>query len=249
MMKHYHVFAGILCCLLFLCLPALAEEPATIKPFQTLYVDAVWTKLTGASSVQQYTTGLRKGQHGAYLSLQNSWSDTRGSDAVYQYTTQGVTLTGGLRYWLPGDQWFTFASLGHVLTGSSAGTNDLRFGAAGFNEWAHGSNQVFDLYGDLTWVGAADDLYMTLRARDGVILSQEGNTRWWLFGVGHLAVSASGDNGVSNRLEAGVGLGYRTYQQPYGLSVSLELREGYSFRGLIDDRLFFNPTIIVAGGF
>ncbi|OPZ83376.1 MAG: hypothetical protein BWY76_02303 [bacterium ADurb.Bin429] len=248
-MRHLPFHAVMLCGLLLLALSAPAQNPDEWRNFHTLYVDAVWTRLTGYSSVQQYTTGVRKGQYGAYLALQNAWADTRGSDAIYQYTTQGVTLTGGLRYWFPGDQWFAFTSFGHVIAGKNEGTDDFRVGAAGFNEWEHGKNRVFDLYGDITWVGAADDLYMTIRAREGVILRQQGNTRWWVYGVGHLAASASGDNGASNRLEAGVGLGYRTYAAPFGLSVGLEMREAYSFRGAIDDRLFYNPTIVVAGGF
>jgi len=228
-----------------------SDEP--IKFFHSLYVDGVVTQLTGVSSMQQYTFGARKGAYGVYGQIQNAWSDTHGSDALYQYSARGLTISAGLRYWLPGEAWYGFAQVGHVLTGNSKGTDEERLGLAGFNEWDFGKkkDKVLDFYGDLTWVNNPDtaDTYLTMRVRDGKVLHQEGNSRLWAYGVGQLNGSASGSNGINNRIEAGVGLGYRTYQAPFGMNASFELREGYSFQGVIAHKTYFNPTFIISGGF
>lgn len=219
------------------------------KRFTQLYVDAVASTLTGLSTTQTYTVGWRKEQQGFYLQVQDAWSDTRGSASLYQYLVEGVTISGGVRYWLPGNAWYVYAADGAVVRGPYAGQYDARAGLVGYNEWEYGRRKVLDLYSDCTYVRLDKDTYFTLRVRDGKILRQSGNSRTWAFLVGNVQADTAGSNGLSNRLETGVGLGFRTYKAPYGLSLSLEYRVGHSFAGAITHQNYTYPLFIIAGGF
>ena len=64
--------------------------------------------------------------------------------------------------------------------------------------------------------------------------------------MGQLWASGTGSNGTENRVEAGIGAGY-TYAGMF--SVNLELRGGDAFRGTITHRTYFNPTVVISGGF
>jgi len=219
------------------------------KQFDQLYLDATASSLTGLSATQMFTLGWRKEQQAFYLQVMNAWSDTLGTSSLYQYTSQGITLSGGIRYYLPGDAWYVFASEGILVCGPYAGSFDPRVGLVGSNEWNFARGKVIDLYSDCTYVNLYQDTYFTLRIRDGKILSQHGNSRIWAYAIGNLQADSAGSNGLSNRIEAGIGLGYRTYEAPFGLSATLDFRLGDSFRGAIAHRHYSNPMFVISGGF
>jgi hypothetical protein len=223
---------------------------AVAEPFQTLYVDAVWSKLTGSSTSQAYTTGLRQDDVDYYLTVTNNWSDTKGSDSLYQYTAQGTSLQAGARRWFSEKSWYGFVSAGPDVRGANSGELDYRAGVVGFKQWQEGT-RLADLYGDMTFVHLSDDnAFLTLRPRLGHVLTQTTRSRTWVFGVAQLSASTDANSGVANRLEAGVGVGYWSIVgQRSGLSASVELRQGYSYRGAIADKFYFNPTVVIAGGF
>ena len=214
-------------------------------PVHSLYVDGVWSNLTGLSSSQTLRTGQRQGALEYHLYVTNEWYSTRGTDLPFQYEARGATVGVGARYWLPGNRVFLGASVGEVLTGANEGQTAARVGLAGYQEWQR-DQRLTTLYGDLTCVRLADDTFLNVIGRHGRILRQDATGRWWIYGVGQLYASGQGANGTENRGELGLGVGtlYRGH-----LAAFLEARGGYSFRGAISERAYWNPTLIVAGSY
>jgi hypothetical protein len=224
---------------------AVASPLVAAPTFQEGYADAVWSNLTGFSSYQRYTTGVRRGSTDYYLSLKNEWYSTKGTNLPFQYSARGTDVGVGLRYWFPGRYLSGAVSLAHGVAGANEGQSDFRAGLVGYRQWEH-QRRVNEVYGELTWVERADDLFLSVRARPGLVLNQTASGRLWAYGVGQVWASGQGENGTENRVEAGVGLGY-LYRGQY--TANLELRAGHSFSGTITERDYFNPMVIVAGNF
>ncbi|MHB9024719.1 MAG: hypothetical protein ACYC7E_11190 [Armatimonadota bacterium] len=214
-------------------------------PYTSYYGEVVWSDLTGASSSHLLRVGLRDGPSDYHLFVRNDWFDTTGTDLPFQYSVRGTTVGIGYRYWFPGDYLYATVMVGSVVEGDFEGETDVRAGFAGYREWLHGT-RVSDLYGDLTWYSRAEDVFLNLRYRPGVILNQTDDGRLWAYGVGQVWASGEGNSGTDNRVEAGIGLGY-LYKGK--VTINAELRAGYSYRGAISDRTFVNPVVFIAGGF
>lgn len=214
-------------------------------PFHDGYAEAVSSGLTGLSTDVQYRAGLRSGQAESYLYFRADWYDTTSTNLPFQYTARGTTLGAGYRYWLPGNHAFVSAGVGEVVDGRNQGKLDARLLAAGFYEWRDHAH-ILDLYDELSWVGLADDTYLSLRGRDGWALREQNGGRLWAYGIGQVYASGTGTNGTENRLEAGLGIGYLYRGRA---TLNLELRHGYSFRGTINDKSYWNPMVIAAGSF
>ncbi len=223
----------------------LASTAFAGQRFEEFYGDVVWSKLTGFSGYDSYKSGIRDKQVDYFLNIKNEWSDTHGTDLPYQYQIQGFSAGVGGRYWFPGNKFFGTVSVGEGVSGKNTGRFDFRTGFAGYNAWQQ-QQRFTDLYGELFWVGLAGDSYLNLRFRPGKIVHQDETGRLWLYGVGQLWASGTGSNGTENRVEAGIGAGY-TYAGMF--SVNLELRGGDAFRGTITHRTYFNPTVVISGGF
>ena len=66
------------------------------------------------------------------------------------------------------------------------------------------------------------------------------------YGVAQLFASGSGDIGTENRIEGGFGLGYLFDK---AISLNVEMRAGYAYRGIITNRAYLNPMIVLSGSF
>lgn len=221
----------------------LGAVAGAATPYHDFYADAVWNDLTGFSTMQSARAGLRAGANDYYLYLKNEYYDTTGTDLPFQESAEGTGVGVGYRYWFPGNHLFATVSGGVNVAGKHEGEGELRAGLAGYNAWEAGKHYT-DLYGELFWVERAEDTLLNIRYRPGITLKRDDDGRLWTYGVGQLWASGSGDYGTENRAEAGIGLGYIS---DHGWSASVELREGYSYRGNIDDKAYFNPTIVLAG--
>lgn len=227
------------------CLIGCAGLASTAEQFSDLYTDAVWSNLTGASTFQSARVGARSGQNEYYLSAKNEWYDTRGTRLSYQASAQGATVGVGYRRWLLGRELFAAVSAGTGVVGANAGRSDARVGLAGYTQWELGQ-RFTDLYGELFWVERADDAFLSLRLRPGMVLHRDRQGRLWLYAVGQCWASGTGESGTDNRVEAGSGLGY-VYQGK--VSLNIEARGGRAYRGQITERSYWNPMLIVAANF
>lgn len=235
------MYKFIALCVFLLCVASFAQATEQYSGF---YGDVVASKLLGLSTSEWYNYGLRNKQYEGYLYISTEWADTNGSDLPYQYRFQGVTAGVGARYWFPGNKAFATLSYGEGVAGDVVGDPNFRAGVSGYNCWEK-DKQFSDLYGELFWVGRADDSYLGLRYRPGITLHRTASTRLWTYGVGQLWASGSGSNGTENRAEAGVGLGY-LFMNGH-MTANADLRVGNEFRGTITERNYFNPTLTIAG--
>ena len=231
----------------------LLLAPASIAfagvPFSAFYGDAAWSNLTGASTYDSYLSGISVKETDYYLSVKSEWSDTHGTTLPYQSELDGITVGCGAREWFYRHHFFAGVSLGEGVIGQWSGHPDLRIGGAGGNAWEHGKRYT-DLYSELFYVSRANDSSLFLRYRPGLKLTQHHeDSRFWVYGISELWASGRGLYGTENRIEVGPGLGYIFYSGAAGLSANLDLCGGYSYRGSIPHRSYFNPTITVAGGF
>jgi len=224
---------------------ALAASAAAQQPefFRDVYADAVYNRLTGFSTSQIARVGFKKGQDDLHVLFRNETFDTRGTDLPFQYAARGTSVALGYRHWFPGNRMFGTISYGTGLAGTIKDKADFRAGFAGYTDWSNGRNFT-DLYGDLFYVGVAKDTYLNLRIRPGRILRQDKDGRLWVYGVGQLFAAGSGARGTENRVEAGLGIGYLFRGK---VTLNLEMRGGYAYRGDISKRTYLNPTIILAG--
>lgn len=217
----------------------------TGKLFYEVYADAVSQRLTGFSTLQQLRAGYRYGQVDVHALLRNEQFDTKGTNLPFQFAGRGTSLGVGVRYWFSGNKAWATASFARGIAGFVKGKNDIRLGGAGYDAWQ--SDKYFtDVYGDLFYVDLAKDTYGTLRFRPGYILSKDGNNMLWAYGIAHGFASGKGANGVENRIETGVGLGYRLGGN---ITLNAEYRLGYVYRGAINQKRYTNPIIFIAGFF
>ncbi len=223
----------------------IMKPKETGKLFYEVYADAVSQKLTGFSMLQQIRAGYRYGQFDVHALLRNEQFDTKGTNLPFQFAARGTTLGVGVRWWFPGNKAWATASYGRGISGFAQGKNDLRIGGAGYDSWQ--SDKYFtDVYADLFYVDLAKDSYGTLRFRPGYILSKASNNMLWAYGIAHGWASGKGKNGVENRIETGVGVGYRIGGN---LTLNAEYRLGMVYRGAINQRSYTNPMIFIAGFF
>ena len=232
-------FAIILACL------ALSMMAFAGERFEDVYAEAVWSDLTGLSSIQSARVGTRNGNTDLYLTLRNEWYDTMGTDLPFQYRARGSSVGVGVRQWILNRRATIGVSVGKVIDGPEPERLDVRAGMAGYDSWEDGK-RFTDLYGELFWVSRADDAFLYLRYRPGLTLRRDENGRLWVYGVGALWASGEGDLGTENRVEGGIGLGYIYHDH---LTANLELRAGHSYSGTVSDRNYLNPTVVVAGNF
>ena len=229
---------------LFTLLLLLCVSQAFAVPFRDIYADAAWSDLTGLSSSQHFTWGSRDGDFATFVSLKNEWFDTRGTDLPFQYSARGSRVGVGGRYWFAENKMHASASTSYVFAGFNEGKMDNRVAVVGYDQWEQGK-RYSDLYGDLAWVDLADDVFLNVRLRKGTILARDEQKRIWVYGLGQVYASGSGDNGTENRLETGIGVGYIWRGQ---ISANLDLRVGHSFQGDISDKDYFNPMLVISGG-
>jgi hypothetical protein len=213
--------------------------------FDDLYVEAVWSDLTGFSTAQQYTAGLRNGNTDLYLLAKNETFDTTGTNLPFQYSARGATIGVGARQWGLNHRAYLGISAGKAIDGPDTDKIDFRAGGAGYNNWEQGK-RFSDLYGELFYISRADDTFLNVRYRPGLTLHRDENGRLWTYLVGQVWAAANSDLGTENRVELGPGIGYiyRGY-----ITVNLDLRAGHSFHGTITDKDYFNPVVSVAGNF
>ena len=223
----------------------LSKPKETGKLFYEVYADAVSQKLTGFSTLQLLRAGYRYGQFDVHALVRNEQFDTKGTNLPFQFAARGTSAGLGVRYWMPGNKAWVTASYARGVSGFVQGKNDIRLGGAGYDAWQ--SDKYFtDVYADVFYVDLAKDTFGTLRFRPGYILSKTGGNMLWAYGIAHGFVSGKGKNGVENRVEGGVGLGYRLGSN---ISINAEYRLGYVFRGEINQKRYTNPTIFIAGFF
>lgn len=210
------------------------------------YSDGMWSNLVGLSSSISIQTGIRHGRTNVYLSFNNDRVNTEGTNLPYEYRYQGVSLSAGIRQWLPGRRIYGKISYSVGVAGDNAGDENLKIGSAGYHAWER-KRAYTDLYGELFWVQRADDAFLMLRLRPGVTLHRKADSRLWTYAIAQLWASGKGENGVENRVESGAGLGYL-----FGggrSTLNFELRAGHVYRGTITDRDYYNPVVLLATGF
>jgi hypothetical protein len=226
---------------------AVAQQSEKLHFYVDGYADAGWAKLTGSWTSQIIRLGLRQGPFDVFVYARNEDYDTEGTALPYQYIDRGLSVGVGARFWL-GPDIYALVSNGQWIAGANQGDQDFRAGFAGYKDWQENDSLV-DVYGDLFYIGFAEDTYLDLRVRDGRILNIDANkNRTWIYTILQGYASASGANATDNRIEAGIGAGY-VFGKGH-LTLNAELREGYSFRGTGitgPDRTYFNPIVYIAG--
>jgi len=236
-------------------------EPAKIMPFEQKgsrnlhvqwvsegYFDAGYERLLGTFATQILRFGARYGQDDLHAYVRNETLDTVGTGLPYPQSVTGTSVGLEARHWFPGNQMYASASLGQGISGPNEGKADARYGLAGYTNWTH-DRWFGDFYGELFYIALATDTFLDGRLRAGRIWKRFKKDYVWGYVVGQFWVSGQTESGTENRMEAGLGVGYSWHE---GISLNIELRGGYAFRSGIDDggdRLYFNPTIILAGGF
>lgn len=225
--------------------PKGASAAPTWKPFFQGYFDAGASDLIGYFSTQVLRYGMRSGQHDFHGYVRNETLDTTGTDLPFRNIVQGTSLGVGYRYWFPGNQLFATISVGEIVSGTNKNKDDIRIGLAGYTNST--SEKYFnDIYGDFFYIDIAKDTFLTARYRNGLVLNKRKDGVLTGYTVGQFFYSGKGLSGTENRIEAGFGVGY-TFRNV--VSANLELRAGYSYRGLTNDRSYLNPQFVLSGGF
>lgn len=192
--------------------------------------------------------GVRYGDDDLHIYVRNETLDTRGTGLPYPQAVTGLSAGLETRHWFPGNKMYVSASLGDGISGLNQGQTDFRLGSAGYTSWR--SDKWFaDFYGELFYIALAADTFFDWRLRSGQILQTYSDKSYlWDYLVGQFWVSGQTESGTENRAEFGPGIGYMFRN---AVSLNVEMRAGYAFRSGIDDsghRLYWNPTIILAGG-
>jgi len=214
-----------------------------LKWVHETYYDAGAEDLIGTFTTQIIRYGVRYQQHEIHVYGRNETLDTRGTNLPYQSIVAGTSIGAAYRYWFPGNRLFATVSNGQFLSGNNKGKTDFRLGLAGYYDWR--SDKMFtDIYGDLFYIDIQQDTFATARIRSGMILHHVAGGPVTGYGVFQVFNSGKGDSGTTNRVEAGFGVGY-TYASK--LSLNVELRAGYAYRGIINNRTFLNPMIVLSG--
>ncbi|AIE85135.1 hypothetical protein OP10G_1767 [Fimbriimonas ginsengisoli Gsoil 348] len=220
-----------------------------LKWTHDVYFDAGAQDLIGTFTTQILRYGVRYEQHELLVYARNETLDTRGTNLPFQSIISGFSMGAAYRYWFPGNRMFATVSEGQYLSGPNKGRSDFRVGAAGYWDWrTSGKPQdtFTDIYADAFYIDIAKDLFVTGRLRSGLVLTRNSSGYGVGYGVTQFFASGKGLNGSENRIEGGFGVGY-VYENK--VSLNLEMRAGYAFRGLINNRAYLNPMIVLSGGF
>jgi hypothetical protein len=203
--------------------------------------------LVGTFTTQIVRYGVRYEQHELHLYARNETLDTRGTNLPFQSIVTGFSMGAAYRYWFPGNHFFATVSGGKYLSGPNKDRTDFRVGSAGY--WggrSEASKSFNDIYADAFYIDIAKDFFVSGRMRSGLVLLDNGKQGFGTgYGVLQVFASGKGTNGTENRIETGFGIGY-VYRQKVSLTV--ELRAGYAFRGVINNRTYLNPMIVLSGG-
>lgn len=221
-----------------------AKGESKLKWVHDTYFDAGASDLIGTFTTQIIRYGVRYEQSELHIYAKNETLDTTGTNLPFRSIVSGASAGIGYRYWLPGNHAFATVSYGKYFSGDNKNKSDFRVGAAGYYDWKH-KNQFTDYYGDLFYIDIAQDVFISSRLRTGLVLFQHGGDS----GTGYFVLqgfgSGKGDNGTENRIEAGFGVAY-VFQKK--ISLNVELRGGYAYRGTINNRTYLNPQIVLSGG-
>jgi hypothetical protein len=211
------------------------------------YFDAGYERLLGTFSTQIIRYGVRYGQDDLHAYFRNETLNTNGTGLPYPQAVTGTSVGLEARHWFPGNKMYAGVSYGEGIGGYNLRKADFRYGLVGYTNWTH--NRWFsDLYGELYYIAVAADTFFDVRLRSGQKIHEDKKGYLWDYVVGQFWVSGQTESGTENRTELGLGIGY-VYAQ--SISLNVELRGGYAFRSGIDnggDRSYFNPTIILSGG-
>ena len=220
-------------------------KPTKLRWIKEGYFDAGYEKLIGVFSTQILRYGIRYGQDDLHVYVRNETLDTRGTGLPYPQAVQGSSVGLEYRHWFPGNQMFACISIGDGVGGLNQGKTDVRYGLVGYTNWVHNS-WFSDFYGELFYIALAGDTFLDARLRSGRIWHKDKQGYVWGYVVGQFWASGQDETGTENRMEAGLGIGY-VFKN--AISLNFELRGGYSYRGETNEKTYFNPTIILSGGF
>jgi len=210
-------------------------------------MDAGYEKLLGTFSDVILRGGIRYGQTDFTAYFRTDTLDTRGTALLYPQQVTGSSVGLELRQWFPSNKMYATVSMGQGIGGYNEGRTDTRYGLVGYADWKNGS-WVSDVYGELFYIALADDTFLDARFRSGRSLFKDSKGSYvWVYAVGQFWASGKATTGTENRVEAGPGIAY--IYKPWNLSINIEAREGYSFRGPIPSPFYFNPTLIISTGF
>ena len=228
--------------------PQAGTRNLKIRWVEEGYFDAGYERLLGTFTTQILRYGIRYGQDDLHAYFRNETLNTNGTGLPYPQAVTGTSVGLEARHWFPGDKMYAAVSLGEGIGGYSNKKEDFRYGLVGYTSWAH--NKWFsDFYGELFYIAIAADTFFDARIRSGRKISTDKRGYWWDYVVGQYWLSGQVESGTENRAEAGIGVAY-VFQS--SISINFELRGGYAYRSSIDDggdRAYFNPTIILSGGF
>lgn len=228
--------------------PQTTAKKLKIKWVEEGYFDAGYERLLGTFSTQILRYGIRYGQDDLHLYFKNQTLNTNGTGLPYPQAVTGTSVGVEARHWFPGDKIYASVSMGEGISGLDSKQADFRYGAAGYTSWANG-RWFSDLYGELFYIALAGDTFLDARIRSGRKFHVDKTGYWWDYAVGQFWVSGQVESPTENRAEVGWGVSY-VYQN--AISINFELRGGYAYRSGVDqgnDRAYFNPTIILSGGF
>ena len=216
-----------------------------LKFVEGLYFDAGAEDLIGTFTTLVARAGVRYNDDELDVYFRNETLDTRGTNLPFQSVIAGASAGVAYRHYFLKDHVFFTASDGSYFSGPNSGKGDFRLGLVGQFDWRN--EKVFtDIYTDLFYIDLVKDTILTGRIRSGVIVLKNKTGQVIGYGVAQMFASGSGSEGTENRVEAGFGVGY-IFQGH--ISLNVELRAGYAYRGLIDNRAYLNPMIVLSGGF
>ncbi len=228
--------------------PQTAAKKLKIRWVSEGYFDAGYERLLGTFSTQILRYGIRYGQDDLHMYFKNQTLNTNGTGLPYPQSVTGTSVGLEARHWFPGDKIYASVSMGEGISGLDSRQADFRYGAAGYTSWANG-RWFSDLYGELFYIALAGDTFLDARLRSGQKFHVDKTGYWWHYVVGQFWASGQIESPTENRAELGWGVGY-VFQN--AISINFELRGGYAYRSGVDqgnDRAYFNPTIILSGGF
>lgn len=229
-----------------------AGSPNKIKWIHENYFDAGAQDLIGTFTTLVLRYGVGYGQHDLYVYGRNETLDTRGTNLPFQSIVAGTSVGAAYRYRLPGNKAFFTVSDGQYIAGANKGKSDFRAGFATFLPWQNAptlqqATLFSDLYADAFYIDIEKDVFLTARYRNGLVLR---NTKFGVltgYGVLQALADGKGDIGTTNRVEGGFGVGLLYPHYPSSVSLNIEMRAGYAYRGQINRRQYLNPSIVLSG--
>lgn len=245
--------------------PARAEGIKwTPEFFHQLYGDVTYTYRFGASTFEQYRAGLRAGLIDVYGSVKFDGANTSASQVPTPYSYSGLVPAAGARVWIPGRTAWFGVEVGHGVIGTRKGQNELRVGGTGY--WDHDTPHAWrrETYAEAFFVDSTapvQDVFGMLRHRQGWLFAEAVGGWFWGYGVGQLNVSGRPTYAADNRVELGLGVGWRGFRgwtdaplmadTVAGVSLNVEARGGVAYRGDLGGmpRAYVTPLFVLAGGF